>query len=91
MKTVAAPKKLTKKERLKDLHSLVGICFGILCEEYCDKEICNMTGLSLSTIQRLWHGSYTIAVRFGTIQALAAAAGLQIHLTEYGCEVRLVD
>lgn len=90
MKLKTAPKRLTPKHRLKDLHALVGICFGVLSEKNDDKEICNLTGLSISTIQRLWRGHYSLAVRFGTIQALAAAAGLRVELTEYGCEVRLI-
>lgn len=91
MKTKSSPKRLTPKQRLRDLAELVGLCMGILSETHDNKEICNLTGLSISTIQRLWYGHYTLAVRFGTIQALAAAAGLRVELTEYGCEVRIIS
>lgn len=91
MKTNKIPKRLTQKQRLRDLSETVGLCLGLLGERELDgKEICNLTGLSLSTINRLWRGNYTLAIRFGTVQALAAAAGLRVELTEYGCEVRLV-
>lgn len=82
------PKMLTPKQRLRDLQGLVGICLSALSEKYDNKELCNRTGLSLSTLHRLWTGQFTLAVRFGTIQALAAAAGLKVELGEYGCEVR---
>ena len=87
-------KRLTKKQRLSELQGLVELCFGMLVEQtHSDsKEICNLTGLSMSTINRLSIGNFTLAVRYGTIQALAGAAGLHVELTsDNSVHVSLVD
>lgn len=54
------------------------------------KEICNLTGLSITTVRRLYQGQYTLNVRYGTIQALAIAAGLEIVTNPYKISVRLI-
>ena len=90
MKTKTPPlKKMTAKQRLDTLTVIIGICFTLL-EDKDFKEVSNLTGLSLSTIHRLYNGEYTLNVRWGTIQALGIAAGLEITSTPYQSTVRLV-
>lgn len=76
-------KKYTDKERLEELQAFINICFCVLWDKYLDyKEVCNASGLSLSTIRRLHNGTYTTAIRFSTVQRLGAAAGLSLRLEE---------
>lgn len=84
------PKPLNRKQRLRDISEFVGLALSCLAEKHDDKEIANLTQLSVSTVKRLWMGQYSLAIRFGTVQALAAAAGFRVELTEYGVEIRLV-
>lgn len=83
-----------KKERLADLQAFIDLCFAVLNEPDM-KEIANRTMLSVSTLYRL-AGHYpdqplTLAVHFGTVQALGLAAGLKIQAVETGYTVTLVD
>ena len=95
MKTIKAtktvlPMRLTQKQRLQDLKRIVQTCFTLL-NSTDFKEISNLTLLSLPTIYKLHKGkNITLAVRFGTIQALCAAAGLKVVTTPFGMDVRLV-
>lgn len=68
---------LTKKRRLEELQNFVALCFSML-EEFDDKELSNLTGLSLSTIRRLYLGRYTLAVQYRSIQAISAVAGIEL-------------
>jgi len=75
-------RRYTKKQRLADLQACVRMCMAVLYEKHGtdDKEMANLTGLSTSTLRRLALGEYSLAVRFGTVQAAAAAAGFKITL-----------
>lgn len=85
------PVRMTKKRRLQELKAFVNICFSLIEEETQDfKEIANRTGLSVSTLYRLAVEDYTLAVRFGTVQAIGLAAGLSLRSTETGYAVALV-
>lgn len=68
-KASKGPFRLTRKQRLHDLGLVVEHCFILLAD--CDyKEICNLTGLSYSTIWRLYTGRFSLKVDAGTVQAL---------------------
>ena len=68
-------KKMSKKARLEELKSFTSLCFIMLSQDTL-VEIAEKSGLSVTTIHRLWWGRYTLAVQFGTIQSLGYAAGL---------------
>jgi len=91
MKTATKPKpvKMTRSKRLRELQSFVSLCFGMLTD-YDNKEICNLSGLSLRTINRLHSLEFSLCIQFKTVQALGIAAGLEISLTPYSSEVRLL-
>lgn len=84
--------KMTQGKRYQELQSFVKICFLKLKEEDVQdfKEVCNKSGLSLTTIYRLSGGDFTGCVRFNTIQSLGIAAGLQLHMDEYKAKVVLI-
>lgn len=81
--------RLTATKRLDELKALVGICF-ILLEDKDDKEICNLTGLHLSTVKRYRNNNVSLHSEFGTIQSFGIAAGIKIEMNEYGYQVRLI-
>lgn len=83
-------KKLTAKKRLEELQSFVSLCF-IMLEGQNFHQIADKAMLSHTTIYRLFHGQYSRAVRFGTIQALGIAAGLRLEMTEYDCKVTIAE
>jgi transcriptional regulator with XRE-family HTH domain len=83
-------RKLTKAERLRELTALVNLCLT-MHERTSYKAIAEISGLSMSTISNLAHGRFTLAVRFGTIQALAASVGLRVMMDEYKVRVRLTE
>lgn len=85
--------RLTAGQRYKELTYFVDLCFASfepVGKRLDYKEIANATGLSLRTIRRLVHHDFTLAVRYGTIQALGYAAGLRLELTESKARVVLV-
>ena len=82
-------KRITKTALDAQLRDAVMQCW-ILLAEYDFKECCNLTGLSISTIHRLYSGEYTCNVRFGTIQALATAAGLEIVFASSDVSLKFV-
>lgn len=92
-----APMRLTRAARLKELRALIGLCFGLMEERFKvdgrldEREVANAAGLCSGTIRRLLAGDYGLGVRWSTVQALAAVAGLKVDLAERGCEVSLVD
>lgn len=91
MKTKTLPvKKMTKARRLEDLQSWVSVCFAAL-SDLTHEDIAWKMGVHPSTVWRLWSGSYTLAVRFGTIQSLAFVAGLRLVMTDSGIQARIVD
>lgn len=84
--------RLTVGQRYKELTSFVDLCFANFepVDHNLDyKEIANATGLSLATIYRLAYHQFSLAVHFGTIQALGYAAGLRLELTESNVKSRL--
>lgn len=68
-------KRRSDANRLENLLIFIQFCFHII-EETDMKEVCNMTGLSLTTIYRLAQGRATLATHYGTVLKLANAAGL---------------
>jgi transcriptional regulator with XRE-family HTH domain len=89
--SVHKAKRLTKKQRLTELKQGILICFALLETDHTLKQIADKARLCPSTISRLHSGEFTLAVRFGTVQALAAVAGLVIELTDRGTLMTLVD
>lgn len=85
--------KYTKKRRLEDLRSCIKICMHVLYTEkqMDDKEVCNATGLSLSTVYRVFNGQFSLAIRFSTVQAIAAAAGFKVELIKGTSTLAIVD
>lgn len=81
--------KITDEMRLDELSNTICICFAMLTE-YDFKEIANLTGLCLSTIQRLYNGQYSLMIRWNTVDCLATAAGIRISRTKTGLKLRLV-
>lgn len=77
--------RLQKKQeetRVDEIQGFVDFAISVLREEqgHCLREICNRTGLSMSTIIRLTSGKFSSAVRIGTVQKLGTAAGLSLKL-----------
>ena len=83
----------TRKRRFEDLKSCIRICIYTLYIDngMDDKEVCNATGLSLSTVYRLYNEQFSLSIRFGTVQALAAAAGYKISLESGTARIAVVD
>lgn len=79
---------MTKKQKLKSLRILVSLCFQML-EGWSDEEIADAMGCHRITVYRLRTGRFTLAVRFGTIQALGLAAGFEVKLTDKDYELKL--
>lgn len=91
-------KKMSSKERLKQLKMFVSLCFT-LCEDRFTisdygvdfKEIANASTLSLSTIKRLARGEFSLNVRYGTIQAFGLVAGVKLIERHTGYQITVVD
>lgn len=88
-KPTAKTKRLSKAERLKELKHAIQLCFVQMDTTLA--EVATKTGLHPSTVYRLWTGDYTLAIRFGTAQAMAYAAGLKLELTDSDVLISLVD
>ena len=71
--------RMTPKQRLTQLSQTLAVCFELL-KDYDNKEVANYTGLHPKTIWRLRNGYYSLAIHFGTVQALGLAAGLLIEM-----------
>lgn len=80
--------KMSAEKRLEELCGFVNLCFAML-EDLTPTQIAEKTGLSRTTIHRLYHNDITLAVRFGTIHVLGIAAGLRLEMTEHKVRVRL--
>lgn len=80
---------MTVKERVEEIQAFCQLCFSTMDEEDV-KEICNTTGLCVSTIYRLQRGEVSLATHIGTIQAIGWAAGLKLELTETEARVMLM-
>ncbi len=83
------PRRMSNKQRLEELRTFVSLCFAVMGEPDL-KEISNRTRLSVTTLRRIQTNQLTLAVRFGTIQALGLAAGLRLEMTESASKVVLV-
>lgn len=83
------PIKLTEKQKLKELEAFIALCFLSL-DGYDDKEIANFSGKSYYTIRRLRAGQYTLDIRYRTVEALGAAAGLKLVIGEHSASVEMV-
>lgn len=68
---------ISSDQRLKDLQSLVGICFELL-SDYSMVSIAYASGLSVGTLYRLQSMEFTLAVRYNTIERLSMTAGLTL-------------
>lgn len=83
-------RKLTKAERLRELTALVKLCI-MMHERTSLSAIAELTGLSTGTMYNLANGRFSLAVRFGTIQTLAASVGLRVAMDEYKVRVSLAE
>jgi hypothetical protein len=99
IKSTIKPKKsvlrLTQKKRLAALKEIILACQPLL-RDYDAKEISNKSGLSLSTVYKLLSSrkglsGLSLAIRFGTVQAFAAAAGLEILWKGSEFDLRIVE
>ena len=72
---------ISKRQRLEKLKNCVAYAFMTLVE-YTQQDVAKLTGLSKTTINRLWSGKITLATHFGTVQALAMAAGLELLIVD---------
>ena len=91
-KTRTKTRGLTQSALDAELRSLVSVC-SVLLEQRTNgdlREAANLTGLSVMTVWRVWHGRYTKAIHFGTVQRFAAAVGLEIVTDRRGVPVRVV-
>lgn len=59
------------------MHSTINLCFNLL-SDHSHAEIAELSRLSPATVYRYWHNDITLAARYGTVQALCAAAGLRM-------------
>lgn len=82
------PIKMSLRERTSQLRSYVDLCFGLLSDR-STAEIAELSGLCASTVYRLSKGEGTLLCRYGTIQAIGLAAGLQITFTENNTQLKL--
>lgn len=84
-------KAMTSAARLKELQTFIRLCFVFFEDmKHDDKEIANLSGLSQSTVWRMRAGMASLHTKFGTIQALGIAAGLQLTADNYKMRVALV-
>lgn len=81
--------RMTPARLLEELANFIGLCFHALDEDL--KEVSNQTGLSYSTLYRLREGKFSLAIHFGTVQALGLAAGFQLELNKTSARLVLVD
>lgn len=100
MKTKTAkikrPLRLTDDDRLDQLRAFVGLCYVILLSDTDGdyKEMANITGLSIGTLYRLaYEENVSLKIHVGTLQLLAAGAGLNLdwmNVKNYDRPVRVV-
>lgn len=91
MTSLKKPRSLTTSERLSELRTVMGLCFAVL-EEDCDlKEIANLTGLSVTTLQRHRQGDSTLQMHVDTLQRICYAAGLDVNGDEFGYRISLLE
>jgi hypothetical protein len=79
-----------EKDLQRELKAFIDLCLSLL-DGYDDKEICNLTGLCLSTVKRYKRGEYTGCCHWNTIQRFSKASGLQLTWTENRFTMRLVS
>lgn len=79
---------MTEKQKLKELEAFVALCFVSL-DGYDDKEIANFAGRSHYTIRRLRAGQYSLDIRYRTVEALGAAAGLKLVIGTASAHIEL--
>ncbi len=73
-------KTLTTSKKLRQLKDMLKVIWPLLAI-YPDAEIAKMSGLSVSTVRRLGKPeTVSTRIQFGTVQSLAAAAGLWIEV-----------
>ena len=89
MKKQPQQKRMSNRERLKELQSFVQLCFAMLPEKLTDEQIAVKAGLCTTTVWRLRDGQASKYTRFWTIQALGMAAGLRLEMNKYKATVRL--
>jgi hypothetical protein len=74
--------------QVRQLLDLIDVCFGLL-EPESQKSIARRSGLHVSTVRRLARGEATLLTRFGTVQALAVAAGLHVTVERRQFKLRI--
>lgn len=67
---------LTFTQQEQEIIDFINLCVHSL-SEYKYREICEMTGLSSTTVWRLKSGNYTGCMRVNTVQRLGFAAGFK--------------
>lgn len=82
-------KRLTPEMRLAELKAFVSLVFA-MTSDISHAELAERSTISLHTIYRLWHGEFTLAMRVNTLQCLAYAAGMELHITDSDVRVTLV-
>lgn len=80
---------LSESDRWESLIEIITKCFERL-DDVDPKQIAFMTGLSLGTIYNLRGYRYGLGTRFGTIQMLCAAAGLQLTQVGFTWKVKVI-
>lgn len=80
---------MSEKKKLDELRTFIQLCFTML-EGKSLKEVSKATGLSLSTIYRLWYGQFSLDIRYRTVQAMGHAAGLELTWKGRKAKVRLI-
>lgn len=82
---------ISDKQITEDLHAAVNLCFALISDKgvHSLSSIAEATGLSTSTINRLWRMDFTTAIRYSTAVRLAHAAGLVLHWEKSGVTVSL--
>ena len=88
-------KRLTWSDRERELKVFVALCFSCFETDFEGnlgdlKELSNTTKLSVSTLRRYQLGKVSLSCHFGSLQALGAAAGMRLQLTEYEARIVLV-
>ena len=81
-------KQMSQEKRLQELQNFINPCFAMM-EDLSFKQVAEKSGLSETTIRRLYAGEASLATHFGTVQALGMAAGLQLEMTERKAKLKL--
>lgn len=84
-----ATKRLTPEMRLAELKAFISLVFA-MTSDITHAELAERSTISLNTIYRLFHGDFTLAMRVNTLQCLAYAAGMELHITDSDVRVTLV-